>query len=132
MGTTHRIILWCVAGQEEEKVLGNSGRKGRKAPGKERSSGRRCPWPCGADAAIPAALRFVIAHRRRAPHTALFVLLPLMVSYSSRGWKGCKGQGKTGGTFRRVERQKGITAEQISPRAAETRRRFEGNGNWEI
>lgn len=129
MGTTHRIILWCVAGEVEEKVLGNSGRKGRKAPGKERSPGRRCPWLCRADAAIPAVLGFVIAHCQRAPHTGPFVVLPLMVSYSSRGWEGCKGQGKT---FGRAERQKGITAEQISPRAAETQQRLEGRLNWEI
>lgn len=121
MGTTHRIILWCVAGEVDEKVLGNGGREGRKAPGKERSPGRRWPWLCRADAAVPAgraALGFVIGHRRRASHSGLFVVVSLMVSYSSRGWKGCKGQGKTGQTFRRAERQKGITAKQISPWAA--------------
>lgn len=126
---TNRMILRCVAGEVEEKVLGNSGRKGRKAPGKGRCPGRRWAWLCRADAAIPA-LGFVTGHCPRALHTEPFVLLSLMLSHSA-GLAGMQRAGKDGRNISEGWQKEGNPSKPDFPSAG-AQRRCEGELNWEI
>lgn len=133
MGTTHRIILRCVAGEVEEEVLGNSGRKGRKAPGKGRCPGRRWAWLCRADAAIPA-LGFVTGHcpegsRHWALCSPVFNGLPFFP-----GLAGMQRAGKDGKNIWEGWETRGSHSKPDLPMgcSAGAQQRFEGELNWEI